>query len=1088
MKWTLIVLSMILTTQILQAQNNLEVEGKMKIGDTPKDNTADSILVRLEDGTLGIRDVSSLIQYQVLSISNDSIFLSNGGFIKLPAAFDGQYSSLTGSPTNVSSFANDAGFISTEIDGSVTNEIQTISRSGLTITLSDGGGTFQDSINVYTAGDGIDIDNNVITNTIDPGETNTATNVGIDGVGVFKQKTNGDLEFKKVNAGSSKVTITDDVGADEVDVDINESNINIANLTGAPSSDVVGISDAQTITNKVISATSNTISGLTSSDVGLNTTDDLPEGSNLYYADGRFDTRLSTKSTSDLLEGSNLYYTEGRADSRIALQKGAPSGLATLDASGKVPVNQLSLSSVSYQGNWDASTNTPAVTDGAGTQGNYYVVSSAGSTDVDGITDWQTGDWIVFNGTMWQKVDNSDQVTSVAGKQGVVTLVSADITDLSTSNVVEGANYYYTDGRFDTRLNTKSTSDVAEGSNLYYTNARFDSRLSSKSTSDVAEGNNLYFTDGRADSRIALQKGAASGLATLDGAGKIPSSQLSLSSVSYQGNWDAGTNSPTMTDGVGSQGNYYVVSNAGSSSVDGITDWQIGDWIVFNGSAWQKVDNSDQVTSVAGKQGVVTLVSADISDLSTSNVSEGSNLYYTDGRFDTRLGTKSTSDVAEGTNLYYTNVRADGRITNQKGMADGLATLDGSGKIPASQLPVSNISHLGDWDADSNSPLIAGGVGSQGNYYVVSVSGNTNIDGIADWQVGDWIVFSNGAWQKADHTSDVTSVAGKQGVVTLVSADITDLSTTNVTEGSNLYYTDGRFDTRLSSKTTSDVTEGANLYYTDGRFDTRLGMKSTSNLAEGTNLYYTDDRVEANTEVSANSTHRAQTDNPHAVTKIQVGLGNVENTKVKLDATAAPTSIDDGSGGYSIGSRWIDVTLKREYVCVDATTTAAIWKETTNTNEVYLGQDTLGGIVFHIYKGDDGLDHGLIVAKTEAVGKYQASTTVINADRTWDGSYNMDLMEEDLPGPPLAKDQVQLLGADWYLPSLDELIILWNNRFQVNRAMFSGGHTLMSKVGFYWSSTEFDANFAWTLNNLYGYVETAGKTSSDPKVRGIRAF
>lgn len=49
-----------------------------------------------------------------------------------------------------------------EVDGSVTNEIQTISRSGTTVTLSDGGGTFEDSVNVYTAGAGIEIADKVI--------------------------------------------------------------------------------------------------------------------------------------------------------------------------------------------------------------------------------------------------------------------------------------------------------------------------------------------------------------------------------------------------------------------------------------------------------------------------------------------------------------------------------------------------------------------------------------------------------------------------------------------------------------------------------------------------------------------------------------------------------------------------------------------------------------------------------------------------------------------------------------------------------------------------------------------------------------
>lgn len=62
--------------------------------------------------------------------------------------------------------ATDTGYwnnkLDAEADGSVTNEIQTISRTGLTVTLSNGGGTFQDSVNVYTNGIGIDITNNII--------------------------------------------------------------------------------------------------------------------------------------------------------------------------------------------------------------------------------------------------------------------------------------------------------------------------------------------------------------------------------------------------------------------------------------------------------------------------------------------------------------------------------------------------------------------------------------------------------------------------------------------------------------------------------------------------------------------------------------------------------------------------------------------------------------------------------------------------------------------------------------------------------------------------------------------------------------
>ena len=110
---------------------------------------------------------------------------------------------------------------------------------------------------------------------------------------------------------------------------------------------------------------------------------------------------------------------------------GSANGVATLDSGGKVPVSELPatvLGALSYQGTWNASTNTPTLTSSVGTKGYYYVVSVAGSTDLDGITDWVVGDWAVFNGSVWQQIDNTDAVTSVNGQVGAVVLTQTDIS------------------------------------------------------------------------------------------------------------------------------------------------------------------------------------------------------------------------------------------------------------------------------------------------------------------------------------------------------------------------------------------------------------------------------------------------------------------------------------------------------------------------------------------------------------------------------------------------------------------------------------------------------------------------------------
>lgn len=125
------------------------------------------------------------------------------------------------------------------------------------------------------------------------------------------------------------------------------------------------------------------------------------------------------------------------------LNAGVANGVATLDSGGKVPVSQIpQLGDLSYQGTWNASTNTPTLISSVGVKGFYYIVNVAGNTNLNGITDWQVGDWAVFDGLVWEKVDNTDAVTSVNGYTGTVVLTYSDVgafpatSTTGTGNVV----------------------------------------------------------------------------------------------------------------------------------------------------------------------------------------------------------------------------------------------------------------------------------------------------------------------------------------------------------------------------------------------------------------------------------------------------------------------------------------------------------------------------------------------------------------------------------------------------------------------------------------------------------------------------
>ncbi len=112
-------------------------------------------------------------------------------------------------------------------------------------------------------------------------------------------------------------------------------------------------------------------------------------------------------------------------------------------------------------------------------------------------------------------------------------------------------------------------------------------------------------------------------------------------------------------------------------------------------------------------------------------------------------------------------------------------------------------------------------------------------------------------------------------------------STDDLSEGSNLYYTDARFDTRLGTKSTTNLSEGTNLYYTQGRFDTAFTAKSTTNLSEGSNLYYTDARADARAQAKIDALVDAAPSQLDTLNELAAALGDDSNFSGTVSASIA---------------------------------------------------------------------------------------------------------------------------------------------------------------------------------------------------------
>jgi hypothetical protein len=186
----------------------------------------------------------------------------------------------------------------------------------------------------------------------------------------------------------------------------------IPSLPYAPTAGSTSITTLGTITTGVWNGTAIANSYLANSSITLNGNAISLGGSATITAAAPYALTIGTGLSGSSYNGSsavtiaiaNSGVTSGTYGSATAIPQ------ITVNAQGQITsISTNTLNSPAYQGTWNASTNTPTLTSSSGTNNNYYIVSVAGTTTLNGISLWSVGDWVIYNGTTnaWEKINGS---------------------------------------------------------------------------------------------------------------------------------------------------------------------------------------------------------------------------------------------------------------------------------------------------------------------------------------------------------------------------------------------------------------------------------------------------------------------------------------------------------------------------------------------------------------------------------------------------------------------------------------------------------------------------------------------------------
>ncbi len=333
--------------------------------------------------------------------------------------------------------------------------------------------------------------------------------------------------------------------------------------------------------------------------------------------------------------------------------------------------------------------------------------------------------------------------------------------------------------------------------------------------------------------------GTANGVATLDANGKVPLSQLPASVVTYLGTWNASTNTPTLANGTGDIGDLYICNVAGTVNFGaGPITFAVGDWVIYNGSQWQKS---------AGSSGTVTSVAMTV----PTGLSVTGSPITTSGTLALSLASGYTIPTTSFLSGLVPYTGATGNVNlGEYGLSGGYLGLDTTPTLTPTTLGTLS------WDDTYLTPKVITGTGATtlqvGQEEVVLIHNNTGST-LTDGQV----VYINGSTGNlptvalADASSETTSAAtlgvvtesitnGSNGFIT-ISGNVNGLNTTGYTAGDILWLSEtaGQFTNVKPVSPAHLVLIGYVVKVSGGNGSILVKIQNTQELEECSDVLFT---------------------------------------------------------------------------------------------------------------------------------------------------------------------------------------------------------------------------------------------------------